>query len=66
MKAPQTEWNHWSDVGQAVCKFWLLLGAVWPKLEQWPRVGLPAPEHEPEVVGPVVEANLPAVPFTVS
>eukprot|EP00971_Amphidinium_carterae_P123422 2444259-Amphidinium_carterae.1 len=52
---PQTE---------AVRNFWLLVG---PKLrnrpEQWPRVRLPAPEPEPEVVESERPVRFPAEPF---
>eukprot|EP00971_Amphidinium_carterae_P018829 370813-Amphidinium_carterae.1 len=33
--------------------------------EQWPRVRLPAPEPEPEVVESAKTAEFPAVPFVI-
>eukprot|EP00971_Amphidinium_carterae_P028195 555248-Amphidinium_carterae.1 len=61
---PSEEWKHWSAVCQAVRNIWLLVG---PKLrnrpEQWPRIRLPAPELEPEVVESERPVRFPAELF---
>eukprot|EP00971_Amphidinium_carterae_P038185 750492-Amphidinium_carterae.1 len=63
---PSEEWRQWGTVCRAVRNFWLLVG---PELrvrpEQWPRVGLPAPEPVPGIVETAKTAALPAAPFVV-
>eukprot|EP00971_Amphidinium_carterae_P048451 955052-Amphidinium_carterae.1 len=47
---PSQKWKQWGTVCQAVRKFWHMVGPKWrERLEQWPRVRLPAPESEPEI-----------------
>eukprot|EP00971_Amphidinium_carterae_P073946 1462201-Amphidinium_carterae.1 len=61
---PSEECKKWCTVCQAVHNFGILVG---PKLrvrpEQWPRVRLPAPKPEPEVLGTERPAVFPAEPF---
>eukprot|EP00971_Amphidinium_carterae_P241082 4786383-Amphidinium_carterae.1 len=65
-RADQQECKQWSTVCQAVRNFWLTVG---PKLrarpEHWPKVRLPAPEPEPEVVEMAKKVEFPAAPFVI-
>eukprot|EP00971_Amphidinium_carterae_P074173 1465797-Amphidinium_carterae.1 len=59
---PSEEWKHWSTVCQVVRNCWLLVGPIRRIcLEQWPRVRLPTPEPEPEIVETVSTAALPGL-----
>eukprot|EP00971_Amphidinium_carterae_P212255 4212451-Amphidinium_carterae.1 len=61
---PSEKWKQCSIVCQAVRNFWLLVGPkLRVRLEQWPRVRLPAQEPEPMEAESAKKTVFPAAPF---